>query len=98
MHGGNSFGGLSHHQRGGGGEFICHADDCDLKCVAKQVFPAAFIDHRGDSAQADANANCAISPGAPMRVNDHHADIDASFLFDLFTNISRRLIGVFRKQ
>ena len=33
-----------------------------------------------------------------MRVNDRHADIDSSFLFYLFANISCGLIWVFREQ
>lgn len=94
MDNGRPFGGLTHHERRGGGEFIGDAHLRHLQFEFEKVFSAAQVFQRGDSCNANRNADSSVSPSASMRVNDEDADSFPAFGLDFASHLFRASVWV----
>ena len=66
---------LAHQERCGGSDLIRETDDADLELSAKQVGLSAQVGQRGQTGDADCDADRALSPGTPETVVYDHRDI-----------------------
>ena len=66
---------LTHQERGCGRHFVGEADDADLELSAEQVGAPAQIDRRGQTRDADRNANGSLAPGSAKAVVDDDGEI-----------------------